>query len=182
MAAIEILAYTPKYMNELLKFVKDGKRKANGDYETDPLGRKMTGVIKWLTGRGVTEAHFFNSKKGEELQLFFSTVRKPEVYERPWMEEIPGFGNMVTTDGLVGGTEAFKPIADYLSLVQSNAELDKAFEDEKKRVAEGVAMVKEAGDAFRFDETDIMAALRGELGTDPNAVFAEIEKLFRVKL
>jgi hypothetical protein len=165
-------------MDEFIAFVIDGKRKANGEHEVDGEGRKITGVIKWLQGRGVQEAHFFNSAKGDNVQLFASTVLKPEIYERPWMKEIPGFEAMIENEGLLGITSAFAPIANLLASVKSNATLDDIFAQTKLRVDKIRVAFQTQADAVRFGEKEFMAALRGDEGTDSDAVFAEVERAF----
>jgi hypothetical protein len=183
MADIEILAYTPNDMDKFIAFVIDGKRKPNGEHETDPDGREIVGVLRWLHGRGVPEAHFFNSAKGNDVQLFAATVQKPENEpDRPWMKEIPGFADMVKTDGLIGMTTNFAPIANLLASVLTNPDLDQRFVAGKTHVDTILESIRRNKDAFSFGEKEFLAALRGDVGSDSKAVFAEAEKTFKFSL
>ena len=176
MAEIEVLAYTPNDMDEFIAFCLDGKPDGHGGYETDGEGRLILGVLKWLHGRGVPEAHFFNSAKGEEINLFAATVEKPETYDRPWMKQIPGFDIMVKADGLVGITTKFASIESLLASIKSNTALDQEFASGKERVDTILESIRRQKGAFSFGEKEFLAALRGEKGSNPQAVFAEVEK------
>ncbi len=173
MPVIEILAYSPNEMNEFIAFVIDGKRKPNGEYELDDDGQEITGVIKWLLGRGVPEAYFFNS-----ADFFASTVQKPdnEPPDRPWMKEIPGFDVMVKTDGLIGTSDSFAPFANLLDAVASNADLDARFVAGRQHVAKVLESIRLEKNAFSFGEDEFLAALRGDKGSSLQTVLAELGK------
>lgn len=184
MAVIETLAYAPEDMDKFIAFVIDGKRKPNGDRETDGDGRKIVGVLNWLLGRGVPEAHFFNSKKGNDVQLFAATVQKPEGEDddRPWMKEIPGFDVMVKTDGLIRKTTNFVPIGNLLASVLTNSDLDQRFVAGKTHVDKILESIRGQEGDFPFEEKAFLAALRGDVGSDSQLVFAEVERTFGFSL
>src|SRR5690348_599543 len=108
---IEILCYQPRNndLPNFIKFCKDGKRKANGEFEVDGQGRKMTGVLDWLHSRKVQEAHFFDSGQNNRIHFFMATVHRLENFDVPWIRRIPGFDGVVDIEGLIGTTDTFAP-------------------------------------------------------------------------
>ena len=181
MPTIEILAYTPLDMDKFIAFCIDGKPDGKGDYETDDQGRKITGVLRWLHGRKVSEAHFFNSAKGDDLQLFAATVQRLETYDVPWMRRIPGFEIMVTADGLIGKTGTFAPLSQLLATVKSNADLDKKFAEGKAKLDQ-VLEVMQTEKILPVSQAHLLGTLRGDVGTDTQTVFAEVKEKFGFEL
>jgi len=182
MPVIEILAYTAKNIDEFIAFVSDGKPDGKGGYETDEQGRLITGVLDWLHGRGVAEAHFFNSAKADDVQLFVATVLRSETYDVPWMKRIPGFEAMVTSDGLIGKTAQSAPLSNLLASVKSNADLDKKFTDGKKKIDDVLKVMEDPTNTLSVGSRGLFAALRGDIGTDPQAVFDEVKTKFGIAL
>jgi hypothetical protein len=174
---IEILVYSPADMDEFIPFAIDGKRDASGEFETDEQGRKIVGVLRWLHGREVPEAHFFNSAKGDPVQLFMAMIHRPESYDVPWMRRIPGFEVMVKTDGLTGKTNQFLSIADLLATVRPNNEMDEKFEQGKERL-----LSIRSDQRFSPGARQLLSALRGDVGSDPEGVIAEAQKSFGFEL
>jgi hypothetical protein len=178
MAVIEILAYTPSVgMNDFLKFVVEGKPNGQGDYETDDQGRKIVGVFRWLHGRGVPHAHFFNSVNRDDfVQMFASTVERLEGFDVPWMRRIPGFEAMVKADGMIGKAPAFSDISVLLASVKSNKTLD-------DKIAAGNARVQELLKKMEaVQKIKVLAALRGEVGSNTGEVFEDVKNVFKVDL
>jgi len=180
MPVIETLAYVPIDMDKFIDFVIDGK-KENGVHVTVG-GQIATGVISWLQGRGVKEAHFFNSPAGDPMQLFVATIQKPETYERPWMKEIACFAEYVKTDGLIGTITNFAPIGSLFASVASNPILDQKFAMGALRVETIRESIRRGEPAFPIAEEELLATLRGEKGTDPQALFSEVKKSFGFSL
>jgi len=65
----------------------------------DPEGRKKTGVITWLLGIPVYEAHFFATEPASTGTLLVITLTKTGV---PWLD-IAGFMDCVLTHPLQEG-------------------------------------------------------------------------------
>src|ERR1700737_2225468 len=124
MSVIEIVAYTPVDMDKFIDFCIHGKPNGTGGYLTDSQGRKITGAFDWLRGRGVAEAHFFHSEKGQDVNLFVATVERKETGNVPWMKDLPGLEVMVTSEGFLGTTPKFASLSDLLTLVRSDTKLD----------------------------------------------------------
>jgi hypothetical protein len=185
MDVIEILAYTPTDMDQFVAFAKDGKPDGQGDYQTDEQGRKITGVIRWLLGRGVPKAQFFNSnpKAGDAVNLFAATVQRRESYDVPWMKNIPGFEPMVTTDGLIGKTASFAPLSDLLASVKTNKELEDKFNNGRINVDGIIKAIEDKPEIMpSIGRLRLLAALRGEQGSNPAEVFEEVKRKFDLLL
>lgn len=178
MSQIEILIYRPIDMDEFNRFCVEGKPDGKGGYLKDSQGRKITGVFNWLLGREVPKARFFNTAKGDDMQLWVAMVQRRETYDVPWIKRIPGFQDMIRTDGQVGLTSAFKPIEDLMALVKPNDELDKIFEQGTMRVAYILESLERHDGAIAMGKEDFLAALRGEIEGD-QALF-EVAKSFSV--
>ena len=183
MAVIEILAYTPTTdMTDFLKFVVEGKPDGNGDFEIDEQGRKIVGVFRWLHGRGVPNAHFFNSvKKEDAVQLFASTVERKEGFDVPWMSRIPGFEAMVKADGLLGKTSEFADISALLASVKANKTLDDKFKAGRNKVDDLLKKIDDNA-ASKVRRLRVLAALRGEPGSNPAEVLEDAKKEFSIDL
>lgn len=182
MPVIEILAYTTKDMDKFVPFVIDGKPDGMGGYETDEQGRLITGVLDWLRGRGVPEAHFFNSAKADDVQLFAATVQRVETYDVPWMRRIPGFEVMVSSEGLIGKTKHFAPLSDLLASVKSNPVLDEEFNKKRAKLEEVLKRMEDPAQTLSVGKRGLLAALRGDVGTDLPAVSDEVKAKFNISL
>ena len=178
MATIEILAYRVRNMNEFIAFCLDGQRDATGEFKTDIQGRKITGVLRWLHGREVPAAHFFHTSGGanDPLQLFVAMVQRVEGYDIPWMRRIPGFEDMVTTDGLLGTITQFSPLNALLDTIASDPQLDERF-------AQGRGDVNRILEAMpREERRQLLATLRGDIGTDQQELFGQVNQRLNISL
>lgn len=175
MPQIETLIYRPIHMGEFNQFCIEGKPDGKGGYLKDSQGRKITGVFNWLHGREAERARFFNTAEGDDMQLWLAMVQRREAYDVPWIKRIPGFQDMIRTDGQFGLTSEFKEIEDLMAVVKPNDELDKIFEQGTMRVAR----ILESLDQLSMEKEDFLAALRGEIEID-QALFVEVTKSFSV--
>jgi|ERR1700674_1267324 len=182
MPVIEILAYSPNDMDQFVSFCIEGKPDGKGGYETDDQGRIIGGVLRWLHGREVTEAHFFNSPKDADVQLFVATIERPESYDVPWMKRIPGFEDMIRVDGLVGKAASFASLANPLASVVSNKALDEKFAQGKAHLDHILEQIEQPPQQMPIGKRALLAALRGDVGSDRRAVFGEVQSTFGVSL
>jgi hypothetical protein len=182
MPVIEILAYAPKDMKKFIDFCIDGKPDGQGDYDTDAQGRKIVGVLRWLHGRGVPEAHFFHSDEGDAVQLFVAMIERKESYDVPWMRRIAGFEEMVISDGLIGRTNQFVNIGDLFSAVKSDPNLDQRFAQGKIDVERILGRIQGSERLLSGGKQGLLAALTGNLGANPQEVFAEVETKLGIAL
>ena len=127
MPVTDILFYSPFNMAQFIAFSKNGKPDGKGGFETDGKGRKKVGVLAWLHEIGVREAHFFATPIGHPMKLFMALVERPGDQEVPWMGAIPGFEELLRTDGLIGEISTSPQISELLAAVVKNDELDQAF-------------------------------------------------------
>ncbi len=174
MAVIEILTYSPFNMDIYLPFVKVGKPKAEGGFETDGQGRMKIGVLRWLLGREVPEAHFFSTPQAAPLKLFMALIQRPGAVEVPWMGRIAGFDEMIRIDGLTGQTSSFGPISDLLASLISNTDLDNAFAEGKVNVQRVLDQIAADPTRLSVNKDEFLRTLRSEVGTNPKAVFDEV--------
>jgi len=181
MPVIEILAYTPVNMDEFIRFCRDGKPDGKGDFETDEQGRKIVGVLRWLHGREVSKARFFNTQSKEPLQLFVAMIAREENYDVPWIRRIPGFEPMVLSDGLVGKDDKFQDLPALLSLLQPNKDLNDAFEQGIGDVKRIVERINTNEVAISGGQREFLATLRGDIGTD-QGLFGLLNKQFNTDL
>jgi hypothetical protein len=181
MPAIEILAYSPYDMEEFLAFCVDGKPDGSGGFQTDNQGRSIGGVLRWLHGREVKEAHFFTSPPAAKTQLLVTTLERPETYSVPWMKRIPGFEERIPVDGLVGTAESFASLENPLALVP-NQRLNDAFAQGRDRVDSVLAQIEPPAERPPVGKSALLAALRGEIGSNRPGVFEEIRSTFGIAL
>jgi hypothetical protein len=175
MPVIEILTYSPKNdMDELENFFISGKPDGQEGFETDDQGRMKVGVLRWLLGREVTEAHFFSTPLGHPMKLLMGLVERPESREVPWMF-IPGIEDVIRIDGVIGNISDFLPISDLLTGVVPNQKLDDAFVAERAKVQEVVRRIEETPTILSISKAAFLRTLRSEKGTNPKAVFAEVQ-------
>lgn len=179
---IEIVSYTPLDMDTFLRFVVEGKPDGNGDFETDDQGRRITGVFRWLHGREVPEAHFFHSDRGNDVQLFVALIQRLENYNVPWLRRIPGFMDMVTDDGMLGTTKAFAPLSDLMALVHEDHKLDDVYAQGNADIERVFAEMKAPEKELAVGRKGLLAALRGDIGTDPLELFADVRERFGIML
>jgi hypothetical protein len=178
---IEILAYTPINMDEFIRFCRDGKPDGKGDFETDEQGRKIVGVLRWLHGREVSKARFFNTKSDDPLRLFVAMIARQENYDVPWIERIPGFERMVISDGLVGKDDKFQDLPDLFLLLQPNEDLNGAFEQGTGDVERIVERIDQNEVVLSGGRREFLATLRGDIGTD-QGLFQLLNKRFNTAL
>jgi len=179
---IEILSYVPLDMTQFLQFAVEGKPDGLGDFETDEQGQRITGIFRWLHGREVPEAHFFHSAAGDPLQLFVATIQRLETYNVPWLRRIPGFQAMVNTDGLIGKTNTFAPLSDLMASVQPDPALDERFAQGNADIQRVVAELQSPRAKLTVGRKGLLATLRGDIGTDPLELFAEVREKFKITL
>jgi hypothetical protein len=182
MPKIEILFYSPNNLDEFIDFCIRGKEVSKGVAAKDEDGRDIFGVISWLNGWGVTEAHFFHTPKGHPMTFFMALVHKRDGddEERPWFitdssappkiilePDIPGIDKVLRVDGELGILDAPQPLNVLLAAIKPDPDLDKEFAAQRARVLEALKGLEgnEAG-RKRFFE-----ALRGERGSKGVEVF-----------
>jgi hypothetical protein len=182
MPTIEVLAYTPLDMDQFISYCINGKPDGMGDYETDEDGRKITGVFRWLHGRLVPEAHFFHSARGNDVQLFAATIQRLENYDVPWMRRIPGFLAMVKDDGLIGRTQQFAPLSNLLATVISDNALDQRYAQGRVRLNHLLGAMEHQPGLLSVGTRELLATLRGDIGTDIKALAEEVQERFGVVL
>jgi len=186
MPKIEILEYSPLDLDEFIKFCIKGKETSPGVAAQDEDGRDIFGVMSWLNGWGVPEAHFFHTPKNHPMTLVMVLVQKrdDEEEERPWFStdlsappnitlkpDIPGIDKQLRVDGGLGTLPGFVPIGELLSAVESDPDLDAAFVAQRKRVQDVLKRLEgDAAGTKRFLE-----ALRSERGSKPAEVFKELD-------
>jgi hypothetical protein len=178
MPKIEILFYSPKNLNEFIDFCINGK-------PTEPGQDEIFGVISWLHGWGVQEAHFFHTPPNHAMTFFMALVHKHEddPTVRPWFitdlsappriilePDIPGIDEVLRVDGELGMLDEPKSIGELLAAVTLDEDLEAAFVATKKRVDE---VLKRLGQDPHGKER-FLAALRSERGSKPAEVFKEL--------
>lgn len=178
---IEILAYTPLNMDEFLTFAREGKPDGQGDFETDEQGRKKVGVLRWLHGREVVNAHFFNTRATDPIQMFIAMIERKENFDVPWLRRIPGFADMVNEDGLVGKDNQFQNLNALLSLLTPNTGLDDAFAQGQAHVDNIVGRIGQNEARIPGGTREFFATLRGDIGTDQQ-LLGELNKTFNTAL
>ena len=178
MAVIEILAYSPFFMNDYLSFAKVGKPNGSGGFETDGRHRMKIGVIRWLLGREVPNAHFFNTPEGADLNLFMALVERPGTEVVPWMGRIAGFDDLINIDGRTGETTNSVTITDLLATLTANSDLNNAFTQGRANVQQVLARIAE----LSVDKATFLRTLRSDVGTDPKAVFDEVKAKLGITL
>jgi hypothetical protein len=176
MTNIEILAYLPMKMKDFLFFCVNGAPDGHGGWLPDQYGRKKTGVFNWLYGREVPEAHFYTSDPAEAVQVFGATVQRLEPMAVPWMDNIPGFKDLLNVDGELGSAPSFPPLNVPLATLATNADLDKQFVDGRTKIIRVFDSLRtdEPG-KWSFTAPTLRAALRGDVGTDLDAFLGEID-------
>jgi hypothetical protein len=189
MSKVEILFYSPIDLDGFIDFCIRGKEVSKGVAAKDEDGRDIFGVISWLNGWGVQEAHFFHQPKDtpedRRISFFMALVRKREGddQERPWFitdlsspptivlePDIPGIDKHLLVDGELGMLPGFLPIGELLATIAPDPVLDAEFVAQRKKV-QGVLKRLEADEAGtrRF-----LAALRGEKESKPAELFKEL--------
>jgi len=199
MPKIEALVYSPKNMDNFIKFCVEGKRKPSGggepsgdvEFETDDQNRDIRGVFDWLHGREVPAAQFFHTPADNNaFQFFIALVQKndKEKVERPWFRnvevelpstialesEIAGVEKELNFDGRFGTLQEFVPLPTLFELVTEDKELGAQFEAGKKRV-------KEILDAIGTDENTrrrFLATLRSDKGINSAEVREDLKSKF----
>jgi len=169
-------------MNQFLEFAVEGKPDGLGDFETDDQGARITGVFRWLHGREVPEAHFFHSEAGDAVQLFVAMIQRVETYNVPWLRRIPGFVHMVNDDGLIGKTNSFAPLSDLMALVRPDPALDERFAQGRADIERVFAEIQSPENRLAVGRKGLLATLKGDIGTDPLELFAEVRKNFKISL
>lgn len=184
MAIIEILAYSPFFMDDYLNFAKVGKPNGAGGFEIDGRRRMKIGVIRWLLGREVPQAHFFNTPVGASPRpnLFMALVERPGTEVVPWMGRIAGFDELINIDGLFGETTSVGPITNVLATLTSNTDLDNAFAQGKIKVQQVLTVIAAEPGRLSVDRATFLRTLRSDVGTDPRAVFDEVQAKLGITL
>lgn len=180
MAVVEILAYSSNDMEELRRFFIDGKPDGQGGFETDSRGRMKLGVLRWLHGREVREAHFSSTPIGHPMNLFMALVDRPEDRDVPWMDFIPGIEDVIRIDGLIGGTSDFPPISTLLSAVEPDDDLDERFRTGRENVQTVLRRLSEEPGSVSIGRVEVLRAL--QRGINAREVFAEIQSRFGISL
>lgn len=177
MAKIEILCYSPLEMPKFLDYFVNGLKDENGKYLKDEYDQKITGVIAWLHGRGVKNAHFFSSGLDEPVKLFLALIEPKEPIVVPWMTRIPFFSYMVTDDGIFGSAPDFSTVGETpLALVKSRPDLDAIFKKEQEKVD------KIDFSRVRFNEHEFRAALQGKGLIDISEILSDLESTHGIRL
>lgn len=183
MAVVEILAYSPmNNMNALIDFFINGRPDGQGGFETDSRGRMKVGVLRWLHGRQVSEAHFADTPNDHPMKLLMSLVDRPEQREVPWMDFVAGIEEEVRVDGLIGNLSSFTPIDALLDAVVPNQQIDDAFRDGRAKVQEVLARIEADPAILSVSRAEFLRTLKSERGTNPKAVFAEVQAKLNITL
>jgi len=172
MPDVESLAYSPLDMVQFLDFVVNGIKDENGNFKRDEDDREITGVIAWLHGREVPEAHFFASAPDDPVQLFVSVIQPTEDEVVPWMDRVPGFRHMVRVDGKIGDASSFAAASvpgNPLSFVVHRPDLDAIFNQTKEAIAK--INLEEAG----IKKPELLRTLMGKRGTNLNALLSRVK-------
>lgn len=182
MPKIEILFYSPNDLDEFIDFCIRGKEVSKGVAAKDEDGRDIFGVISWLNGWGVTEAHFFHTPKGHPMTFFMALVHKRDGddEERPWFitdlsappkiilePDIPGIDKVLRVDGELGMLDAPQPFEQLLAAIKPDPDLDKEFAAQRARVQEALKGLEGDPDGRKR----FFKALRGERGSNGAEVF-----------
>lgn len=181
MSEIEILAYSPNDIDEFIAFCIEGKPDGNGGHQTDARGREIRGVLSWLHGREVPEAHFFNSTKNDDTQLFIAMIQRTETEAVPWMDTIPGFQSVINVEGLIGTTTTFPPISEVLAAVVPNKELDERFAQGKANLETVLERLEQEPAGIGVTRAEILAALKGGR-SNSRAVLDKVQSVFGISL
>lgn len=173
MPQVEILAYSPIDMEEFEDFFVNGKRDAAGNFIKDDQDRLITGVLAWLHGREIPQARFFSSTSQDTVQVFVSVIEPTEDEIVPWMRRVPGFHEMVRSDGQIGLTADFSaltnPIGTPLDSVKPRPDLDAIFVAGKKNI-DDIDFSKRS-----FSKEVFLDALKGVPGANVGPMLAEIK-------
>jgi hypothetical protein len=180
MAVIEILAYSSNDMEAFRRFFIDGRPDGQGGFETDEQGRMKLGVLRWLHGREVREAHFSSTPIGHPMKLFMALVDRPEDREVPWMGVIPGIEGVIRIDGLIGQTSDFPPISSLLAAVVPDDDLNERFRTGRANVQTVLTRLNEEPGTLSIGRDEVLGALRR--GSNAKEVFAEIQSTFGISL
>ena len=175
MRKVEILFYSPLNMRRFIDFCIMG----------DPDDDENFGVISWLHGWGVREAHFFHTPENHAMKFFMALVHKHEddPTTRPWFivdlsdaptitlePDIPGIDKVLGVDGELGMLNEPQSIGQLLGAVTLDEELEAAFAATKKKVDAVLKRLENDPDGTeRF-----LAALRSEKASKPAEVFKEL--------
>ncbi len=189
MAKVEILFYTPLNMAEFIDFCIIGKETSPGSgvAAKDAEGNDIFGVISWLNGWGVQEAHFFHTPpEDDSIKFFMAIIRKHEddATVRPWFSQvagppskitlhpdIPGIDKVLSVDGELGMLDQPISIQEVLALIKDDPKLDAEFVAQRARVQDALKQL-EGNQAGR---NRFLAALRGAGEIKPAAdVFKEL--------
>jgi hypothetical protein len=73
--------------DDFLKFVTEGKKRADGSFEKDANGAEMTGVIAWANSEHLIDTYFYTVEKDDGSLLFIATANSLN----PDWARIPGF-------------------------------------------------------------------------------------------
>jgi hypothetical protein len=185
MSKIEILFYSPLDLGEFIDFCILGKPTGPDTFEKDEDGNDIFGVISWLNGWGVQEAHFFHTPPGHPMTFFMALVRKHENDNdvRPWFitdqsappriilePDIPGIDKVLRVDGELGMLDEPQSIEELLAAIQPDPILDAAFVAKQKRVQDVLKQLEQ--DSARRER--FLAALRGKRESQPEKLFKEL--------
>ena len=184
---IEILAYSPKNVQEFIDFAIRGVPDGQGGFETDPGGRPIIGVLRWLNGRQVPEARFFSTPPNHPIRLFMALIQRPEPIFVPWMSFIPGIEERIQIDGLIGEISDFppNPPGDLLAAVIRSPQLDAAFVAGRTKVQHVLDRIDAEPGRLRLGtepmtKDDLLKAL--ERGIKVNEVFDEVQSKLGISL
>lgn len=187
MSKTEILFYSPLNLREFIDFCIIGKETSPGSgvAAKDEDGDDIFGVISWLNGWGVQEAHFFHTPEGHPMTFFMALVHKHEddPTTRPWFitdlsappkiilePDIPGIDKVLRVDGELGMLDKPKSIGELLAAIKPDPILDAAFVAKQQRVQDVLKRLEgDPAGRKRFFE-----ALRGERKSKPAEVFKEL--------
>ena len=173
MPKIEILFYSPLDLDEFIDFCIRGKETSPGVAAKDEDGNDIFGVISWLNGWGVQEAHFFHTPKNHPMTFFMALVHKHEDEDevRPWFStnlstppkiilepDIPGIDKVLRVDGELGMLDEPKSLDELLAAIKSDPDLDAEFAAQRARVQDVLKRLEQDSAGRRR----FLAALRGQ--------------------
>jgi|KBSSwiStaDraftv2_1062776.scaffolds.fasta_scaffold16437_6 hypothetical protein len=190
MPNIEILFYSPLNMRKFIDFCLKGKETSPGSgvAAKDEEGNDIFGVISWLNGWGVPEAHFFHTplekdddpQADKRVKIFMALVTKndDDPTTRPWFSmvaanppkitlhpDIPGINKVLRVDGELGMLDEPTSIQELLALITNDKELDAEFAALRARTQDTLKQLE--GD--KAGRRRFLAALRGEGEIKPAA-------------
>jgi hypothetical protein len=164
LASREVLGYLLKpttNMDEFITYCKFGLKDAAGNYVLDPITQlPMTGILNWLRGNEVYEGNFYIERSANPSMI----VLTPQT-GLPWLS-IVGFSNRYLILGatIIAGLDGALYGNGVPILPEPRPDIDDLLSG-SRAAFEAVAVDR---------QEDLKHALRGDRGTDLNAILMEL--------